>query len=79
MSDKNSIRFQNSHVNFEDLGLFMDSKLNFHNHVNYIFSHYFIKSLGLVCSITFIISSLECLYIFYFILVRSKLEYAFVV
>jgi hypothetical protein len=38
-----------------------------------------IKLLGLIRSITYRFSSLECLYVLYFTLVRSKLEYASVV
>ena len=61
-----------------DLGVFFDSKLHFHTHVNYIFSEC-IKLLGLIRSITYRFSSLESLYVLYFTLVRSKLEYASVV
>jgi hypothetical protein len=59
----------------KDLGVFTDSKLWFHNHVDYIFS-WCIKLLGLVRTLTFSFSSLDCLYMLYFTLVRSKLEYA---
>ncbi|PNF13713.1 hypothetical protein B7P43_G14358 [Cryptotermes secundus] len=62
----------------KDLGVFFDSKLHFHTHVNYIFSEC-IKLLGLIRSITYRFSSLESLYVLYFTLVRSKLEYASVV
>jgi hypothetical protein len=62
----------------KDLGVFIDSKLRFHNHVDYIFSQC-IKLLGLVRTLPFSFSSLDCLYMLYFILVRSKLEYASVV
>jgi hypothetical protein len=62
----------------KDLGVFIDAKLHFHDHVNYIFSHC-IKLLGLVHNITFNFSSLECMLTLYITLVRSKLEYAFVV
>jgi hypothetical protein len=64
----------------KDLGVFIDCKLRFHNHVDYIFSQC-IKMLGLVRTLTFSFSSLDCLYIYmlYFTLVRSKLEYASVV
>jgi hypothetical protein len=62
----------------KDLGVFFDSKLHFHNHVDYIFSEC-IKLLGIIRSITFTFSSLECLYTLYLTLVRSKLEYASVV
>jgi hypothetical protein len=62
----------------KDLVVFIDAKLHFHGHVNYLFSH-FIKLLGLVRNITFNFSSLECMLILYIALVRSKLEYASVV
>jgi hypothetical protein len=54
----------------KDLGVFIDSKLRFHNHVDYIFSQC-IKLLGLVRNLTFPFSSLDCLYMLYFTLVRS--------
>jgi hypothetical protein len=62
----------------KDLGVFIDSKLRFHNHVDYIFSQC-IKLLGLVRTLTFSFSSLDCLYMLYFTLFRSKLEYTSVV
>jgi hypothetical protein len=62
----------------KDLGVFIDAKLNFHDHVNYIFTQC-IKLLGLVRSITFNFSSVECMLRLYTTLVRSKLEYASVV
>jgi hypothetical protein len=46
----------------KDLGVFIDSKLHFHNHVEYIFSQC-IKLLGLVHTITCPFSSLGSLYI----------------
>jgi hypothetical protein len=58
----------------KDLGVFIDVKLHFHDHVNYVFSRC-IKLLGLARSITFNFSSLECM----LRLIRSKLEYASVV
>jgi hypothetical protein len=61
-----------------DLGVSFDSKLHFHNHVYLIFSEC-IKLLGLICSLTFRFSSLDCFCMLYFTLVRSKLEYASVV
>jgi hypothetical protein len=57
---------------------FFDSKLYFHSHVDYVFSES-IKLFGLIRSITYRFSSLEYLYVLYFTLVRSKLEYASVV
>jgi hypothetical protein len=62
----------------KDLGVFFDSKLYFHSHVDSIFSEC-IKLLGLIRSITFRFFSLDCLYAFYFTLVRFKLEYVSVV
>jgi hypothetical protein len=59
----------------KDLGVFIDTKLHLHDHINYLFSHC-IKLLGLVRSITFNFSSLECMLTLYIALVRSKLEYA---
>jgi hypothetical protein len=53
-------------------------KLYFHNHVHVLFSEC-IKLLGLIRSITIIFSSLDCLYVLYFALVRSKLEHSSVV
>jgi hypothetical protein len=44
----------------KDLGVFIDAKLHYHDHVNYIFSHY-VKLLGLVRNITFNFSSIECM------------------
>jgi hypothetical protein len=62
-------------ISIKDLGVFFDSKLHFHNHVDYAFSEC-AKLIGLIRSITYSFSSLECLYVLYFTLVRSKLEYA---
>jgi hypothetical protein len=62
----------------KDLSVFYDLKLYFHNYVDFILSEC-IELLGLIRSITFRFSSLECLYVLYFTLVRSKLEYASVV
>jgi hypothetical protein len=62
----------------KDLGVFIDSKLYFHSHVDYIFSQS-IKLFGLVRNITFSFSTLDSLLISYFSLVRPKLEYASVV
>jgi hypothetical protein len=61
----------------KEVGIFMDSKRHFHNHVNYIFSHC-IKLLGLVRNLTFSFASLERVYTLYYTLVRSKLEYGYV-
>jgi hypothetical protein len=62
----------------KDLGVFLDSKLHFHNHLNNMFSQC-VKLLSLVCSIISSFLSLECLCLLYFILGRSKLEYISVV
>jgi hypothetical protein len=62
----------------KDLGVFTNSNFQFHNHVDYIFA-LCIKLLGLVRTLPFSFSSLDCLYMLKFILVRSKLEYASVV
>jgi hypothetical protein len=62
----------------KDLGVFFDSKLYFHNHVDFLFSKC-IKLLGPIRSITFSFSSLDCLFVLYTALVRSRLEYASVV
>jgi hypothetical protein len=62
----------------KDLGVFIDSELHFHNHVDYIFCQC-IKLLGLVRAITFPFSSLGSLCMLYCTLIRSKLEYASVV
>jgi hypothetical protein len=58
-----------------DLGVFIDSKLHFHNHIDYIFSQC-IKLLGLVQATTFPFYSIGPLYILYCTLIRSKFEYA---
>jgi hypothetical protein len=60
------------------LGVFIDSKLYFHSHVDYIFSQS-IKLLGFISNITFSFSTLDSLLILCFSLVRPKLEYASVV
>jgi hypothetical protein len=62
----------------KDLGVFFDSKLCFHNHVDFLFSKW-IKLLGLIRSITSSFSSLDCLFVLYTPLVRPRLEYASVV
>jgi hypothetical protein len=65
-------------VCIKDLGIYFDSKLYFHQLVNYLFSHA-LKLLELIRTITFSFSTLDSLLMLYFALVRSKLEYAFVV
>jgi hypothetical protein len=54
------------------------SNYHHHDHLDFLFSEC-IKLLGLIRSITFRFSSLDCLYVLYFMLFRSKLEYASVV
>jgi hypothetical protein len=65
-------------TSIKDLGVFFDSKLYFHNHVDFLFSER-VKLLGLIHSITFSFSSLDCLFVLYFVLVRPRLQYASVV
>lgn len=62
----------------KDLGIYLDSKLHFHQHVDHLFSHA-LKLLGLIRTITFSFSTLDSLLTLYSTLVRSKLEYASVV
>jgi hypothetical protein len=50
----------------KDLVAFIDSKLRFHNHVDYIFAQC-MKVLGLVRTLTFTLPSLDCLYMLYVI------------
>jgi hypothetical protein len=57
--------------NIKDLGVFFDSKLHFHSHVDFVFSEC-IKLLGLIRSITLRFSSLDCLYVLYFMLVSPS-------
>jgi hypothetical protein len=59
----------------KDLEIFLDSKFYIHNHINFISSHC-IKLLGVVRKINFSFLSLECMFIFYFMLIRCKVEYA---
>jgi hypothetical protein len=49
----------------KDLGMFIDTKFHFHNHVNHVSSHC-IKLFGLVRSITFTLSFLERMNRLYF-------------
>jgi hypothetical protein len=62
----------------KDLGVCIDNKLHFHDHVNYIFSQS-TRLLGLIRNITFNFSSIESMLRLYIALVWSKLEYASVV
>jgi hypothetical protein len=59
----------------KDLGVYIDSKLHFHQHVDFLFSHT-MKLLGLIRTITFSFSTLDSLLMLYIAIVRSKLEYA---
>jgi hypothetical protein len=62
----------------KDLGVHIDSKLHFHQHVDFLFSHA-MKLLGLTRTITFSFSTLDSSLMLYIAIVRSKLEYASVV
>jgi hypothetical protein len=62
-------------VCIKDLGVYIDCKLHFHQHVDYLFSHA-MKLLGLIRSLTFNFCTLDSLLILFFALVRSELEYA---
>jgi hypothetical protein len=62
----------------KDLGVHIDSKLHFHQHVHFSFSHT-MKLLGWIRIITFSFSALDSLLMLYIATVRSKLEYATVV
>jgi hypothetical protein len=59
----------------KDLGVWLDNKLYFHHHVNYIFS-VASKLLKLINFIKYNFSSLDSLLVLYISLVWSKLEYA---
>jgi hypothetical protein len=56
----------------KDLGVWLDNKLYFYHHINYIIS----KLLGHINFIRYNFSSLDRLLVLYISLVRSKLEYA---
>jgi hypothetical protein len=58
-----------------DLGVYIDCKLYFHQHVDHLFSHA-MELLGLIRTLTFSFSTLVSIVILFFALVRSKLEYA---
>jgi hypothetical protein len=62
----------------KDLGVLLDCKLYFHQHINYIFSQS-LKMLGLIRYITSSFSALDSLLVLYSTLVRSKIDYASVV
>jgi hypothetical protein len=57
------------------MGVYIDCKLHFHQHVDYLFSHA-MKLLGLIRTLTFSFSTLDSLLILFFASVISKLEYA---
>jgi hypothetical protein len=61
-----------------DLGVMLDSELNFHRHVDYLHSQA-LKLLGLIRFITYNFSSLNGLKALYITSIRSKLGYASVV
>jgi hypothetical protein len=58
----------------KDLGVLFDTKLHFHQHVDFLLSRT-VKLLGLIRIITLYFSALDSLLMLYTILVRSKLEY----
>jgi hypothetical protein len=62
----------------KDLDVFFDPKLHFQTNVDFLLSDC-MKLLDIIRSITFRFSSLDCLYVLYFMLARSKLEFASVV
>jgi hypothetical protein len=59
----------------KDLGVYIDCKLHFHQHVDYLFCHA-MKLLGLIHTLTFSFSTLNSLLMLFFALGKSKLEYA---
>lgn len=62
----------------KDLGVMLDSKLTYKDHVSYITSKA-LKSLGFIFRITKHFKDVQCLKTLYCALVRSHLEYAVVV
>ena len=62
----------------KDLGVQLDSKLHFHARVDCIFSQ-ILRALGLIRTLTYSFSTLDCLLVLYSTLLRPKLEYASVV
>jgi hypothetical protein len=62
----------------KDLGVILDSKLNFHCHVDFVYSQA-LRTLGLISYITHNFCSLDSLLVLYHVIIRSKLEYASVV
>jgi hypothetical protein len=62
----------------KDLGVHINSKLHFHQRVDFLFSHS-MKLLGLIRTTTFSFSTLDNLLMLYIAIVRSKLKYASVV
>jgi hypothetical protein len=59
----------------KDLGVLLDCKIYFHQHINYIFSQS-LKMLGLIQYITSSFSTCDSLLVLYSTLVHSKIEYA---
>jgi hypothetical protein len=62
----------------KDLSVLLDCKLYFQKHINYKFSQN-LKMLGLIRYITSSLSTPDSLLVLYSTLVRSKIEYAYVV
>jgi hypothetical protein len=62
----------------KDFCVQLDSKLNFHARVDCIFSQ-ILRALGLIRTLTYSFSTLDCLLVLYSTLLRPKLEYASVV
>jgi hypothetical protein len=59
----------------KNLGVELDSKLHFHAHVDYIFSQS-LRTTGLIRTLTYSFSTLDCLLLLYSTFVRPKLQYA---
>ena len=62
----------------KDIGVLLDYKLHLHAHVDYIFSQS-LRTLGLIRTLTYCFSTVDCLLLLYSTVVRPKLEYASVV
>jgi hypothetical protein len=56
----------------------LDSEMYFHCHVDFVYSQA-LRTLGLICFITYHISSLDSLVVLYNALIMSKLQYASVI
>jgi hypothetical protein len=72
-------RLENSFILRTDcikyLGVYIDCKLNFYHHVDFLFSHA-MKLLRLIRTLIFSFSTPDSLLMLHFALVKSKLEYA---